>query len=91
MANGMPIEGAAAGERQLDFGSVQIPEKGGPKNEAKLSNVGLIAIHPIISLLPSSESQITKTMTQQHTPSFLVLVLMSSMWCLSCDQEKARA
>jgi len=39
MQNGMPLEGAAAGERQLDFGSVQISENGGPKDEAKLSNV----------------------------------------------------
>jgi hypothetical protein len=39
MGNGMPLEGAAAGERQLDFGSIHITEKAGPKNEPKLNNV----------------------------------------------------
>jgi len=39
MGNGMPLEGAAAGERQLDFGSIHIIEKAGAKDEPKLNNV----------------------------------------------------
>ena len=40
MANGMPLEGAAAGERQLDFGSVHIKEEL-DKKEIKSLNVRL--------------------------------------------------
>ena len=38
MANGIALEGSAAGERQLDFGSVHIEEKV-DKKEVKLLNV----------------------------------------------------
>lgn len=38
MANSIPLEGAAAGERQLDFGSVYIEEKV-DKKEMKQINV----------------------------------------------------
>lgn len=40
MANGMPLEGAGAGERQLDFGSVHIKEEL-EKKETKMLNVSL--------------------------------------------------
>lgn len=38
MANGVALEGAAAGDRQLDFGSVHIKEEVA-KKEVKLLNV----------------------------------------------------
>ena len=42
MANGVALEGAAAGDRQLDFGSVLIKEEVA-KKEVKLLNVSLLS------------------------------------------------
>ena len=45
MANGAPLEGDAAGERQLDFGSVHIKERaeGGQTRQNNVSHLSLWA------------------------------------------------
>lgn len=50
MANGIALEGSAAGERQLDFGSVHIEEKV-DKKETKLINVSLLSTSTCTTVL----------------------------------------
>lgn len=55
MANGIALEGAAAGDRQLDFGSVHIKEEVA-KKEVKLLNVSLRTLMHALIQRVSSES-----------------------------------